>query len=227
MHLCGVAWERLLSYFRPVRVWRGIGRWGPLEICWENGTLVLNGPRSNQSFGSLHRVWQLALHDTLGPGRPAGPVLMLGFGAGSAAHILRHQRNVTVPITAVELDPMMVRLAHEHFDAGTLTDLTIVQGDALSYVQAGPRVFDLVLVDLFHDLDLAPGVESPDFLRALAERTRPDGDLLFNTVVHDAVSKARSERVGLGLRQCFERVEELRLEGLNRVFHARSPRIVD
>lgn len=215
-----------MSYFRPVRVWNGNGRWGPLDICWEKGTLVLNGPRSNQSFGSLHRVWQQALEAALKPGKPSGPVLMLGFGAGSAAHILRHERNSTAPILAVELDPLMIRLAHEHFRAGTLTDLTILEGDALAFVRTEPRAFDLVLVDLFHDLDLAPGVDTAEFLQGLAARTAPDGDLLFNTVAHDAMGQARSERIGLGLRQCFDRVEELQLEGLNQVFHARSSRIV-
>ena len=218
---------RLLSFLFPIRIWRGEGRWGPLEIRWEEGRLVLNGPRSNQSFGSLRQVWRGALRDLLPRSDPPASMLMLGFGTGSAAWVLRKEHGLGCPILGVEADPLMVELAHAYFNAGNLPDLRIVEQDALTFVATEPEAFELVLIDLFHDLDLAPGVEDADFIRKLAARTAPQGLLLFNTVVHDAESRRRSEQVGAALRHWFGQVAEHRYEGLNHVFEARSPKSND
>jgi spermidine synthase len=213
--------RRWMSWLWPVRVERVDGLFGPLEVRWESGRLVVNSAYGNQSFGSLHRVWQQVFEDLdLRNHRPHS-VLMLGFGAGSAAHILRNELGIQAPITAVELDPAMIAIANRHFGYDRLPGITLLQGDATILVHGLRERFDLVLVDLFDDLDLARGVDTNGYIHALRDRCTDGGTVCFNTVAHDAGSDERCERVLHQLRKIFHHVRELRYEGMNRVFIAR------
>lgn len=212
---------RALSYFWPVRLERVAGRYGELELAWQNGRLVVNSPHANQSGDSLRRIWQYcSLEPEVKALRPAS-ILMLGFGAGSAARVFRQERKLTCPITGVDGSPEMLALARTHFHLDELAPLELVEADAFAFAAACPRPYGLVLVDLFHDLDPAPGVEDPAFLGHLRRITAPDGLLCFNTIAHDAGSAERSERVHQGLRHVFASVDERRYQGINRMFIAR------
>jgi hypothetical protein len=78
-----------------------------------------------------------------------------------------------------------------------------------------------VIVDLFQELDLPPGLETDDFMDLLRARTLPGGALLFNTIGHDERSIALSGRIGDQVRLRFGGVSERRYEGDNRLFIAR------
>lgn len=214
-----MALKRWLSFFWPMTVERVAGRHGELEVRWESGRLVLNSAYGNQSFGSLHRVWQAVFRSVRLEQAPPKNVLLLGLGGGSVPFILRKELGLSCPITAVEIDEAMVDLARRHFQLGHWADLSIVQGDAIVQAHALRDRFDLVVVDLFDDLDLARGVDTMGFAHALRDRCA--GTLCFNTVAHDPPSSARCERVRRNLLTVFGTVDEMRLEGVNRVFIAR------
>ncbi|MBK7382788.1 MAG: methyltransferase domain-containing protein [Flavobacteriales bacterium] len=211
--------KRLLSWLAPINVERIEGRNGPLVVRWEAGQLVLNSAHGNQSFGSLHRVFQDVMkHPTVRTVDPKN-ILLLGLGGGSVPRILRAELHIGAPITAVEWDPAMIKVAREHFGSEQYQDLTVVEGDATVQVHALKDRFDLVLVDLFDDLDLARGIDAMGFAHAL--RDRCSGVLCFNTVGYDEASDRRCELVRENLARVFGSVDELRSMGVNRVFIAR------
>ncbi len=194
---------------------------GALEIRWENGRKVLNSDNGNQSFGSLHGVWVQTFAALDLPTRNIRTVLMLGLGAGSVVHILRKELHIPAPITAVEVDPVMVGLAREQFGLKYMDNVHVVQGDAIVQLHALSKRFDLVVVDLFADLDMARGVDTNGFAHGLRDRCAEGGLVCFNTVGYDAISSARCERVLVQLKKVFSTVDEFRFEGVNRVFVAR------
>ncbi len=210
---------RLLSWLSPIRVARAQGRTGALEVRWESGRLVLNSAHGNQSFGSLHRVWRAVLRQQMREQEPPCNALLLGLGGGSVPWIMREELRCHAPITAMEIDPVMVQLAKAHFGLDRLPGITVIEGDATVQVHALRERYDLVLVDLFDDLDLARGVDTLGFAHALRDRCA--GTLCFNTVAYDAQSNQRCERVRQNLLRVFAAVDERRLEGVNRVFIAR------
>jgi spermidine synthase len=212
---------RLLSHLVPVRLERAEGRHGPLELAYEQGRLVVNSTGANQSFGSLHRAWRDALDHFVPDGRPLRQVLVVGLGAGSVVHILRAERGIAAPITAVEDDPLMVRWGRNHFGLSAWPHLTVLEADAREALAGLQDRFDLVLVDLFTDLDVPEWTGTDTFLDLLRARTAEGGLLLFNTIPHDPKGRATSERIGAGLRLRFGTVEEQGYEGLNRMFIAR------
>jgi spermidine synthase len=211
--------KRWLSWLWPVPVDRAQTRNGTAEVRWEAGRLVLNSANGNQSFGSLHRVWQEVFAELHLREKPPLGVLMLGLGGGSVPRILRDELGTDAPITAVELDPAMVQLGRRYFGLDKHVQLRILEGDATVHIHSLRERFDLVLVDLFDDLDLARGVDTMGFAHAL--RDRCSGTLCFNTVAFDAASEERCQRVQENLRRVFGSVDELRLMGVNRVFIAR------
>lgn len=210
---------RLLSYIFPIRAQLANGKFGPLEVRWENGRKVLNSVNGNQSFGSLHRVWQNALSEAFKDLRPK-TVLMLGYGGGSAAFILRNELRSTALITAIELDPCMIDLAASHFGSKSIEHFTMIHGDAIVQIHALKDRFDLILVDLFEDLDLARGVDTSGFAHGLRDRCEHGGMVCFNTVAYDEISGKRSQRIADHLGRVFNSVNEFRYEGVNRVFIA-------
>lgn len=210
-----------LSWIWPVSSTSIQGRHGTLEIRWEYGRKVLNAEQSNQSFGSLHTVMQHAFkHLELDRKAPKN-VLLLGLGAGSVVHILRKEYGLKAPITAVEIDPAMIHLARTEFQLDSHADLKLIIGDAVVQLHAIRERFDLVVVDLFADLDMAHGVDTSGFAHALRDRCAEDGVLCFNALAYDAASAARCERVKENLQRTFHCVEELSVEEVNRVFIAR------
>jgi spermidine synthase len=190
-----------------------------LEVRWEAGRLVLNSAQSNQSFGSLHRVWADVLTRVVKTHGAPESVLLLGLGGGSAAWILRRELGIAMPITAVEIDPVMIGLARDHFGLDEHSGIHVLEGDATVLVHGMRDRFDLVLVDLFDDLDLARGVDTMGFAHALRDRCA--GTLCFNTVGFDETSDRRCDRVNQNLERIFTSVDEWRLEDVNRVFIAR------
>jgi len=212
---------KTLSWIWPVPIERTEGRSGELEVRWERGKKVLNSAHGNQSFGALHRVWQQTLARLMRTSPPPTSVLMLGLGGGSAIGILRDDLRLEAPITVVELDPVMIRLARAHFALDRFADLQVIPGDAMIQIHAIRQRFDLVLVDLFDDLDLARGVDSRTFLHGLRDRCAENGSLCINTVAYDAASDKRCEVVKNHALKAFLSVQEWRLEEMNRMFIAR------
>lgn len=220
-HLCRMSWVKsLLSYAWPITAWEGPGKYGPLRLVWESGHLVVNSGHANQSYGNLHAIWQQCLEDRKVARRDLTSILILGFGAGSSASILRKEMGVKAPIIGVDGDPEMVRLARTWFKVERLPDLDIRITDAMEFMEQHNDAHDLILVDLCHELDLAPGVDEAPFIIGLRKCTAPGGLVCFNTVVHDDASSARSQRVSDLLRLWFDRVDEHLYQGINRVLTA-------
>lgn len=116
---------------------------------------------------------------------PAGCIqraLILGLGGGAAVQILRRVFGVA-SITAVELDPRRSRLGRKFFGL-KMKDVHLVAADAIQWVHnyEGPP-FDLVIDDLFGQIDGEPvraQALSSRWLRKLESLTSQRGVLVAN-----------------------------------------------
>lgn len=215
--------KKLLSYLWPVTEWSGPGKHGPLILQWDVGRLVVNSSNANQSHGTLHQVWRQCLRKLrvkeLNPER----ILILGFGAGSAAIILRKELHLDALMIGVDDDPEMLRIARRYFKVDELPRLRTIQIDAREFVAQATEQYDLILVDLWEDHRLAKGVDEAPFINHLRNCTSPDGLVCFNTMDHDQIGLAQSQRVARFLRRYFNRCRAFRFMGGNQVFVASKP----
>lgn len=123
-------------------------------------------------------------------------------------------------ITGVDDDEVIVRLGREHFGTGVHPRTTILIEDAFTFMNGTAERYDLILVDLFHDLTVRSEVAESFFLEALRRLKSPIGQVMVNIVDHDPATHELSTRFVTRARQLFSEVRERRYEGNNRVFIA-------
>lgn len=110
--------------------------------------------------------------------RPAS-ALILGLGGGSIATLMT-RRWGPLPITGVERDPEIVRLARGEFGLDGLPNLSIVTADAFAWMGANQLRFGAICVDLYQAGKLAHGALGSAFLRDLRRGLAPGGEVTYN-----------------------------------------------
>lgn len=107
---------------------------------------VLHSRTSDAHFAGT--LWELLAVPALLTKRPVDSALLLGLGGGAAVHALRRLVG-PARMLAIELDPVVARIAHQQFDVAG-SDLEVRIGDAFEYVRSDDIVsFDLVIDDVF------------------------------------------------------------------------------
>ena len=191
---------------------------GTLKITLSKGHKVLDSANANYSYGSLQRILKFALRRVHLP--EVRNVLLLGLGGGSVVATLREDFAFSSPITAVELDPVVIRLAEEEFGIVATDTLRIVCADALDFVRTDTGQYDLIIVDLFIDTTVPASFLAAPFWLAVHQRTAPGGQVLFNTIAAstplDGV-RATLHRLGFAVEKLTE------IEGTNTLLLARRP----
>lgn len=166
---------------------------GPdIEVCLINGRYQINAGSVNYSFGPLHDAFRRYFRKDPLLIEKGAPVLILGFGGGSVAVILREELGLSNPITGVELDGSMLQAGREHFGIGRIQDLEIHQMDALMYIWQCVHLYALIVVDIYVDENVPPEFESREFIAELKRCLLPGGKVVFNKLVSD--EKTRNER---------------------------------
>lgn len=115
---------------------------------------------------------------------PPRSLLMLGLGGGTVLRQLRFFLPDT-RITAVEIDPGMIRLARTHMHIDNL-DLEIIQDDAYAFLENDTRTFDLIIDDLYRcgdtDVERPAPVDAPA-VASIQNHLAPAGCLVMNFVL--------------------------------------------
>jgi len=186
----------------------------------------------DETFASLQRsdgaathcVWDAIAAPALAiEGRRAPRVLLLGYGGGSAARIVR-ALHPQARIVGVEVDPDVVAAAREHFDVDAL-GVELHTGDARAFlrrahVRARRRAaerYDLILEDVF--VGRGDLVRKPDWIPHPAHDQaraclRPGGVLVANTI-------DEAGRIQAALRTAFRHLVRIEVEDYdNRIFAA-------
>lgn len=195
---------RLLSHLWPVRVGRFHGPHGTIDLVWENGSLVVNSANANQSWGSLQRVWERVFLKAHIAERPVGSALVLGMGAGGVVKLIQRMQP-QVRITAVDDDPVMIRIAREYFGVDSDAGTTVVEQDAFRFLEKDRGSYDLIVVDLFEDTKVAGALFAVGTLRMIQTRLAAKGLLLMNTMLDTSRASAlgaHASREGFSVNWC-------------------------
>lgn len=194
-------------------------------------------------IGATHATWHpvrlmtghawdaLAAGALMHTGKPE-TLLLLGLGGGTVLRQIRHFLP-ELQVTAVEIDPEMVRLAREYMELDHART-TVVEEDAWRFLQSDTQGYDIILDDLYRcgDQDVErPHAVSHDSVRDLRARLKAGGVLAMNFVLGRGHAKVHRNARGAFLRH-FASVRAVRpplshnevLVGAEREDGLRSPR---
>lgn len=202
-------WKNALSFLWPVLIEKSSSEYNEsLEVTLQNGKLLLNTQNANYSFGLLHEVMIKAIgHAVIHYNKVPRKVLLLGYGGGSAAAVLKGNFPDS-EITAVEIDSEVISLAKRYFFT---RDVEMILSDAKEYVQQSSHEFDLIIVDVFIDVTVPDFVLEKEFLQHCKNRLTSNGLCIMNVLESKSKVKATT---GL-FSTVFQNVTEFRLFGQN------------
>ena len=174
-----------------------------LEVWLINGNYHLNTRHANYSFGSLHAVFKCVLDRHKNAVMQRKKVLILGFGCGSVAHILQEDYHLNCAITAIDIDPVVLELGYKYFNVSKYKNLNLICKDANGFMQENSEKFDLIVVDLFLDLDVPVQFGQNGFLLNLKSALTSDGILFFNKIPYTPAAEAETLALEMALKQLF------------------------
>ncbi len=191
-----------------------------LSVILRNGTCMLDSGKANYSFGNLHKAFQQTFSRTKLQDKRINNVLILGFGAGSIAHILRNELKIPGSIIGVEIDAKIIEYAANYFQLKDIPNCTIVNQDAYLFLESDERVYDLITVDLFQEMDVPEVFQTETFLRMLKDHMHKDASLYFNFVVDNALQKNNFNKFEKIFYVIFPNAVTLAIMESNRVLYS-------
>jgi len=121
-------------------------------------------------------------------------VLIVGLGGGAMVRFLTHHEP-TVQIDAVEIDPVVVRLADQFFGVRSGGNVRVHTADAVAFVASTADRYDLILMDAFlrpsSDTDptgVPTTLKTLEFLGRLKQALAPGGVIAFNVNEHASMA---------------------------------------
>ncbi|MDP2389976.1 MAG: fused MFS/spermidine synthase [Acidobacteriota bacterium] len=121
-------------------------------------------------------------------------VLIVGLGGGAMVRFLTHHEP-QVQIDAVEIDPVVVRLAGEYFGVRSGGNVRVHTADAVAFVESTVDRYDLILMDAFlrpssgTDATGVPsGLKTLAFLGRLKQALAPGGVVAGNGNEHASMA---------------------------------------
>lgn len=180
-----------MSYFIPFSITKeNTTLNGNLEIWLTKGKIILNTKNANYAFGRLHRLFQIVFKKLKIKDMNPKEVLILGFGVGSIASIIRRELKLNSHITGVEHDETLLALGDKYFKTLDLkVDLHMM--DAIDFVKSSKKQFDLIAIDLFEDNEVPNKFLTIEFLDLCCNLLSPNGILVFNTIEDNKKQKSQ------------------------------------
>jgi spermidine synthase len=168
-------------------VFRKDTRYHQLAVVDQSGTRNLRFGSSFQSDMYLNDPFKTAFkyvnYFFLGPAyKPdARSVLFLGLGGGSAPK--RFWRDFPdLKLQVVELDPVVVDVAHRLFDVPNDPRLPIAVSDARRYLERNSARWDVIAIDTFFEDGVPFHLTTREFLELVHERLTPGGVVVTNVI---------------------------------------------
>jgi len=167
---------------------------GDLELKLVRGSFQLSTSSAVYSFGRKYHAFNTAFEKLKPKLQSVQSVLVLGGGLGSVCEILQKDFHLSAQYTLVEFDPIICSLAEQVLESQIKKNCKIVYSEARDYLSACSTQFDLVVVDLFNDIQVPDVFRSESFLEDLKPLLSSKGHLLFNLVTSTDQTKRLAEQ---------------------------------
>lgn len=131
--------------------------------------------RKNLSKPVLSYIPVLASPATYFPGE----VYCLGLGGAGIMHYLAPFLGET-PMTAIELNPEVIKVARQFFYVDEIKTLTIIEDEGLHWLQHFTGVINHLIIDLYTENSFPLHCRTPEFFSLCKQVLSPQGFLTIN-----------------------------------------------
>jgi predicted membrane-bound spermidine synthase len=205
--------KKFLSYFWPTTRRFSSEINGILEVTYINGKKVLDTKNANYSYGSLQKILEFGLKKI--DLKSVENILILGMGGGSVIHSLRNTFKYTKNIVAVEIDPEIIKLAKQEFGISNSENLQIMEGDSFEFVKTSEDKFQLIIIDLFIDLNVPPIFYGKEFCENISKVLDINASIIFNVGVNLEKESGTSEKIIANFGSGFQVQMHNKVNGTN------------
>lgn len=165
----------------------------------------------NYSFGSLHYVFRKAIGHRKRTISQAKSILILGFGAGSIAKILRNELCLNCEITGVDFEPKMLDIAKKHSGIRDFDTLKLYASDASAFLEQHTFTYDLIFIDLFIEDQMPTFCLEYEFLAQISNALSPNGTVIWNSLNANIMPDEK-------LHKIFTKIEILQVSKDNKIY---------
>ncbi len=213
---------RWLSYIYPQTIARFSSSFNKdIRVVEEHGRYKVLVSGSPQSGPYIEKLWENAC-SSFGIPKQTSPqsILVLGIAGGTVIHLLRRWYPNT-PITAVDIDQVMIDVGRNFFGLGILNKVLLINDEAQKFVAKSlkeRRLYDFIIVDLSFGREIPAFVATRKFLSTLKKLCADQGAVVIN-FLREREYKGISNTLKNTLLNFFPTVREKPIF-LNRFFFA-------
>ena len=153
---------------------------GKIKVVESRGNKIIYVRGAEQSGGTIPGMWQKALNKLPKTKDKRLNALLLGLGGGDVIRFIR-KIYPEIKITAVDIDPVMIKIAHDFYKIKNSETLEIVKNDALFYLLINKKKFDLIIVDLFIGFKNPDKFRTMNFLLKMKKSLSLQGIIVYNS----------------------------------------------
>ena len=149
---------------------------GEIKVIEQFGQYNLQVQNLIQSGEFVKSLWQKPLKKI----NQANQILILGLGGGTLIKLIK-KKFPRAKITALEIDPEIIKISKKYFSLKEDKNLEINHADAIKWVSLNKKnKIDLILVDLYLGGEYPKKAMNNDFLKNLKIILSPRGKIIFN-----------------------------------------------
>jgi spermidine synthase len=189
-----------------------------LQVVIRNGRLLLNTYNANYSYGSLQDAFRFVFKKIKIKDKNIKDILVLGFGCGSIAALFNGYKNVE--ITGVEADEKVLELYEKYFLEQINSEVILVESFAEDFIVDHKKTYDLILVDVFIDLDVPPAIKENTFFQHIKKSLNTGGIFIYNFIVMNESEKIEFEKILNLIQKFFNTVEVIEFMAFNKIIVA-------
>jgi len=196
--------KKILSYVYPIQVHACSSKYNSfLEVILSKGRYQMNSRSANYSFGGLHTLFQNTFRDIEIEALNISNCLLLGLGGGSVINLIRKKHELNFPITAVELDPLVIELGNKYFDVCGYNNLSVVNDDAFNFVRDCSGVYDLIIIDIYINDEVPGKFHTKEFISGLENISHANTIILFNKMLKGRKSEPEYSNLVCEMTRAF------------------------
>jgi spermidine synthase len=111
----------------------------------------------------------------------ATDILVIGIGGGTVINSMLAQSN-NLFIDAVDIDPVVIRVAYEYFGLPESPKLRATAGDGRVFLRDKKTRYDVIMVDAYNRSSIPSHLTTREFFSEMESALKPDGIVIFNIV---------------------------------------------